>query len=320
MIRSMFGVVAAVACGWTAVAAPREKVVFDTDIGGDVDDALALAYLVCEPRCELLGVTTEGGSVDKKADIASAVCTALGRSDIPVHPGCRRSIWAGYKFGDGTPRYWPAVTNRPHAAFTRTNSAVDFLRRTIRENPGQVTLVATGHFTNLGVLFTLDPEVPTLLKRLVLMGGNLDGYAEWNAMCDPVATAVAFGNGNCGRAPETIVFPGNVTGRHKMTPDQGRKFMRGFTSLDLCAQAAEFWYRDGFELYFHDPMAAVGVFHPEIASYTNAAVSVDVIDRGITRYASESSRTLKIVTKVDFCSFTNALSYALSRDGNRDGR
>ena len=77
MIQSVFGAVAAVACGWTAVAAPREKVVFDTDIGGDVDDALALAYLVREPRCELLGVTTEGGSVDKKADIASAVCTAL---------------------------------------------------------------------------------------------------------------------------------------------------------------------------------------------------------------------------------------------------
>lgn len=303
----------AVAAAVPDTAVSREKVLFDTDIGGDVDDALALAYLVCEPRCELLGVTTEGGRVDKRAEIASAVCTALGRADIPVHPGCSRSIWRGHRFDAATLLYWAAVTNRPHAAFIRTNSAVDFLRRTIRENPGRVTLIATGHFTNLGVLFALDPEIPTLLKRLVLMGGNLDGRAEWNAMCDPVATAVAFGNGNCGRAPETVVFPGNVTGRHKMTSDQGREFMGRFASLDLCAQAAEFWYRDGLdELYFHDPMAVVGVFHPEIASYTNAAVSVDVADRGITRYASDPSRTLKIVTKVDFRSFTNVLSQVLS--------
>lgn len=296
-----------------AVAAPREKVVFDTDIGGDVDDALALAYLVCEPRCELLGVTTEGGSVDKKADIASAVCTALGRSDIPVHPGCRRSIWAGYKFGDGTPRYWPAVTNRPHAAFTRTNSAVDFLRRTIRENPGQVTLVATGHFTNLGVLFALDAEIPSLLKRLVLMGGNLDGHAEWNAMCDPVATAVVFGNGNCSRPPETVVFPGNATGRHKLLPSEGRTFMAQVPTLDVCAAAAEYWYRDGYNLFFHDPMAAVGVFHSEIAAYTNAAVSVSVADKGITRYADDASRPqLKVATEIDFGRFTNEFVRALS--------
>ena len=84
--------------GCAAVAAPREKVIFDTDIGGDVDDALALSYLVCEPRCELIGVTIEGDDPDKKAEVASAICTALGRADIPVHPGCRRPIWGNHKF------------------------------------------------------------------------------------------------------------------------------------------------------------------------------------------------------------------------------
>ena len=43
-----------------------EKVLFDTDIGTDIDDALALAYLLCQPECDLLGVTTVSGDVTER--------------------------------------------------------------------------------------------------------------------------------------------------------------------------------------------------------------------------------------------------------------
>jgi purine nucleosidase len=52
----------------------RELVLFNTDIGGDIDDAVALAYLLSQPRCELLGVTTISGDPHLRASIASAVC------------------------------------------------------------------------------------------------------------------------------------------------------------------------------------------------------------------------------------------------------
>ncbi|MGV3722366.1 MAG: nucleoside hydrolase, partial [Actinomycetota bacterium] len=39
----------------------RIPVLFDTDIGSDIDDAVALAYLLRQPRCELVGVTTVSG-------------------------------------------------------------------------------------------------------------------------------------------------------------------------------------------------------------------------------------------------------------------
>ena len=72
-------------------------------------------------------------------------------------------------------------------------------------------------------------------------------------------------------------------------------------------------YGIGYDLYFHDPMAAVGVFHPEIAAYTNAAVSVSVADRGITRYSDDASRPqLKVATEIDFGRFTNEFVRALS--------
>ena len=64
------------------------KLLLDTDIGNDIDDALALAYLLREPQCELLGVTTVCGEPEKRCEMASAICHHLGRPDVPIHPGC----------------------------------------------------------------------------------------------------------------------------------------------------------------------------------------------------------------------------------------
>ena len=62
------------------------KVLLDTDIGSDIDDAVTLAYLLAQPKCDLLGVTTVSGEAEKRAQIASAICIAVGK-DIPIYPG-----------------------------------------------------------------------------------------------------------------------------------------------------------------------------------------------------------------------------------------
>ena len=54
------------------------KVLLDTDIGSDIDDALCLAYLLAQPECELLGITTVTGDVEKRAMLASAQCKVVG--------------------------------------------------------------------------------------------------------------------------------------------------------------------------------------------------------------------------------------------------
>ena len=62
------------------------KVLLDTDIGSDIDDAVCLAYLLAQPECELLGITTVSGEPVQRAMIASAVCTLAGQQ-IPIYPG-----------------------------------------------------------------------------------------------------------------------------------------------------------------------------------------------------------------------------------------
>ena len=49
------------------------KVILDTDIGSDIDDAICLAYLLAQPQCELLGITTVSGQPKERAMIASAI-------------------------------------------------------------------------------------------------------------------------------------------------------------------------------------------------------------------------------------------------------
>ena len=63
------------------------KILFDTDIGTDVDDALALTFLLNEPRCELLGITTCTGEAEERAKLASMLCLYANRPDIPIYPG-----------------------------------------------------------------------------------------------------------------------------------------------------------------------------------------------------------------------------------------
>jgi inosine-uridine nucleoside N-ribohydrolase len=199
------------------------KVLLDTDIGTDIDDALALAYLLKQERCELLGVTTVTGQARLRAELASAICRRAGRDDVPIHAGCEQAILIEMRqkaaeqaavLGD-----WPRRRDFP------PNTAVEFLRRTIRAHPGEVTLLTIGPLTNVALLFATDPEVPSLLAGLVLMCGRFFASmgGEWNAIGDPHATAVVFGAGTQSRPPRLVSFGLDVTLRCQMLPDECRR-------------------------------------------------------------------------------------------------
>ena len=67
-------------------------ILLDTDIGTDIDDALALAYLLMKPECELMGITTVTGEAKTRAKLASVICKAANRGDIPIYPGNEECI------------------------------------------------------------------------------------------------------------------------------------------------------------------------------------------------------------------------------------
>src|SRR5512146_2847997 len=133
------------------------KILLDTDIGSDIDDAVCLAWLLANPDCELLGITTVTGEPVKRAMLASALCRVAGK-DIPVYPGA------------GIPLLIPqlqlkakqvkALSRYPHQNKFHKGEAVEFLRRTIRNYPGEIVLLTIGPLTNIGMLFSVDREIP----------------------------------------------------------------------------------------------------------------------------------------------------------------
>ena len=144
---------------------PPEKIIIDTDIGDDVDDAFAVALALRSPELQILGITTTFGDTETRAKLLDRLLGETGHSDIPVAIGVRTQ--ANNSF-----------TQRAYAEggrFARAThpQAVDFILEQIRKNPGQITLVAIGPLFNVGALIDRDQETFRKLHRVVLMGGSI---------------------------------------------------------------------------------------------------------------------------------------------------
>ncbi|AIE86802.1 Inosine/uridine-preferring nucleoside hydrolase [Fimbriimonas ginsengisoli Gsoil 348] len=274
----------------------RIPILLDTDPGSDIDDALALAYLLREPRCELIGVTTVTGDVAKRAAIVEIICGAFGREDVPIHCGASDTL-AG---GPGQPRVpqYDAIAHLPHRMDRPQNTAVDYLRETIRSRPGEITLLSIGPFTNLAILFALDPEIPKLLKGLISMGGCFDRPGcEWNALCDPYATVATIMRS----ARQTWVGL-DVTMQCQMAPEEVRaKFAK--PPLDVLLLMAERWFQDANKITFHDPLAAAVIFHPELCRYSDGLVVARMTEDGLRTEFTPGMGGHRIATEVDVAPF-----------------
>src|SRR5512142_1257405 len=171
------------------------KILLDTDIGTDVDDAVCLAYLLSHPDCELLGITTVTGEAAKRASLASVLCTAAGK-DVPIYPGAEQPMQGEQR--QPVAQQADALARWPHQAEFAQDQAVDFMAQTIRAHPRQVTLLTIGPLTNVGMLFSSYPDSPPLLAGLVTMGGNFDPELapedrfEWNLGADAHASSMVY--------------------------------------------------------------------------------------------------------------------------------
>lgn len=186
----------------------RKRVILDTDIGDDIDDAFALALAIASPELELLGVTTVHGPVEKRARIARKLLESAGAGEIPVYPG-----FAGCGSPDHEPNQapWaPATGLQPPA-----QAAVDYLVQAIEDSPGEITLITIGPLSNVAQALEVQPAIAEHLKQIVIMGGSVyRGYAgaaepvaEYNIACDPRAAGRVF---ECGA--RLTVVPLDATG------------------------------------------------------------------------------------------------------------
>ena len=181
-----------------SAAAERQKVILDTDIGDDIDDAYALTLALHSPEFEILGVTTAWGDTALRARLAARLLMTDGANKIPVLPGLPTHSKSNF-----SQRAWAAAGPAP-----ARGSAVDFLLAQARRYPHQITLIAIGPLTNVAAAIDRDPSGFRLFSRVVLMGGSIHcGYGnpraipppapqpEYNIAMDPAAARKLLASG-----------------------------------------------------------------------------------------------------------------------------
>ena len=160
----------------------RDKVILDTDIGTDIDDAWALGFVAQRrmKQFEVLGITITDANTPARAKVACKLLHAAGKTDIPVAVG-RVSI-------SKRPSRLPILLGRSFTSYRPIPTpAAEFIVTQARKFPGQVTLLAVGPLQNVADALRLEPNLPKLLRKVVLMSGNVYGQAnnkpviaEWN--------------------------------------------------------------------------------------------------------------------------------------------
>jgi len=180
----------------------KYQVIYDTDPG--VDDAMALYYALAHADIDVVGVTTTFGnvSVAQAAENAMYLLAIAGRHSIPVTSGVAAPL---DKAGEDPPAHIHGADGlgnlaqrQAHALRLDPRSSAQFIVDTARQQPGQITVVAVGPLGNLALALEIEPQLPQLLRAVVIMGGtviepgNVSPVAEANIWNDPHAADRVF--------------------------------------------------------------------------------------------------------------------------------
>ena len=177
-----------------------KKIILDTDIGDNIDDALALAFAVLSVEIDLLGVTTVFKNTEKRAELACCVLESAGRTDIPVYAGVGQTIlqsipdWENVVVEHHT-QQMEILTVQQASTRPQTGRAVDFIIDAVMSGDNDITIGPIGPLTNIATAFLTEPRLAQKAK-IWFMGGVIDWVSpEWNVICHPDAAGIVFGSG-----------------------------------------------------------------------------------------------------------------------------
>ncbi len=267
------------------MTAPPTPIVLDTDIGDDIDDALALAFALGSPELDLRAVTTVFGRVDVRTRLALKLLATFGRDDVPVATGRGKPLLAPAP--DHVPSQAVALDDAETLPEPSPLAADELILRAADEAGGRLTILTIGAMTNVAVALLRDPALAQR-ARLIAMGGvGGEQRAEWNIACDPEAARICLESG----IPLTLVGL-DVTLQCRMSPaDVDALAAKGTPRTRLLDAMLGGWAgsADGERKarcpVLHDPLAVAVAFRPELVTTQPRRVQVETrgeFTRGFT--------------------------------------
>jgi inosine-uridine nucleoside N-ribohydrolase len=294
-------------------------VILDVDTG--LDDALALTLAVRTPQVDLITVTTVAGNVNiwKSTANTLAVLDRLGADGIPVHQGASRPL-VEPQF-DASDIH--GVTGLGDARLTESRRELGPDRgpaamiRMAKQRPGELTLVCVGPLTNLAIALNVQPDLPQLLKRVVIMGGayrvpgNTRPWGEFNILLDPDAAQQVFE----AEWPDLLAVGLDVSHQTMLNRDHFAQLSASdLPEAQFVAEIVRYTFvgRQREMFYLHDPLAlGIAIDESLVASERGR---VDVVtegpERGRTQFMPGAGST-KVAFEVDASRFVTMFGAAL---------
>ncbi|WP_330180563.1 nucleoside hydrolase [Nocardia sp. NBC_01503] len=291
----------------------RQKIIMDNDTG--IDDSLGLLYLLASPEAEIIGIASSAGNVPASRVAANnlALLDLCRAPEVEVALGAAEPLAIPLRTTEDT--HGPqgvGYAELPVSARTLSDrSAAQMWVDLVREHPGEIVGLCTGPLTNLALALRSEPELPRLLRRLVIMGGafnhpgNTTPTNEWNVHVDPEAAKEvfdAFSAAPADRRP--IVCALDITETIEMRPKHLALLAEraGSTPAELVREtdppelrsaasnplvrfltdAIRFYfdfhrlYDQGYLAHMHDPFAAAVALDTALAVTKPATVDVEL--------------------------------------------
>ncbi len=295
------------------------KVIIDTDLGTDIDDAMAISLAMKSSEIDVIGVTTVYGDSKYRAQLATRLIE-LGGCEFDVYAGIdkpllgKRSIFMAGNEGEGAQEDLDYKFKDVHA--------VDFLIEQVMSNPGEITIVAIGPLTNLAVAMIKEPKFASNIKELIIMGGavrlgpnslNPMVWAEeHNIVCDPESAEIVLGSKAniymVGLDVTMMLNIGDVEYELLKSSDSKVNNLLGDMLADWMVFVKEMFGDD--ETYMHDPLALACSFDKSFVKFEPMDIEVRYTDKertGQTIGRLNSESNIKVALEVKHKEFIGFL-------------
>lgn len=281
---------------------PAIPVILDTDCGFASDDAMALLALLQSDQVDLLGVTVVTGNDWLKQEVENVLrlLEIAGRGEVPVFAGSERPLLTsqeemtrreqvygetsdgGYKgaWREGGPG--PELVVPPDGRFASNRPgekhASDFMIETIRARPGEVVLAAIGPLTNVALALAKDPEVASLARELVVMGGGIGRLPEFNFWMDPEAARMTLRAG----WSQVTLTPINIAEQAPFTVEASRSLASTDSDIGRYFQDVHVGRTTAHSVtpLMYDQIAILALLEPDVVSRSEEMFLDVEVDHG----------------------------------------
>lgn len=304
----------------------------DTDVGTDVDDAIAIALLLAAPELEPLAITTVSGDIALRARIARKLLGLGGRSDVPVAAGVcqpilrqRNFLWLGHEGKGIVDGDDPVPLVHDGDPYGVERHGVDLLIDTVRR--AHPHLVAIGPLSNLAVAIMKEPAIIAAIPHLTVMGGTINlapdvPPIDYNLGSDAEAAQLVLSAG----IPTTLV-PLDVTLRVFLTrADLARLRTSRSRLVQTLCDAIEIWapihaeffgatrhFDPNTVAFLHDPLALAVVFERSFVTFEPRRLRPKIVDGAFRLVPDAAAPEIEVAVDVDAPRFVEFLMQRLLR-------